>query len=151
MDNQKYLAKDRRRFRYINDLLHNTKMCTKCEIIKPLSRFYKDRRNNGYLSRCISCYKCYSDSSGNREKHKLHYNGNKDRAIDYLGGKCKDCDEVFIRDVYDFHHRNPKEKSFGIGEKLQGVWKNLPPELDKCDLLCANCHRTRHYKERIAA
>jgi len=148
--------RDIRRFRYINDLLHNTKMCTKCEIIKPLSRFYKDSRkmqyrNKGYLSRCISCYKCISDSPENRERQKLHYNGNKDRAIDYLGGKCKDCDEVYVRDVYDFHHRSPKEKSFGIGEKLQGVWKILPPELDKCDLLCANCHRTRHHKERIAA
>ena len=151
MDNQKYLAKDLRRFRYINDLLHNTKMCTKCEIIKPLSRFYKDSRNKGYLSRCISCFTCIGSTPENRERQKLHYNGNKDRAIDYLGGKCKDCGGVFIRDVYDFHHRNPKEKSFGIGEKLQGVWKILPPELDKCDLLCSNCHRIRHYEERIAA
>ena len=75
----------------------------------------------------------------NRIKHKRE-------AIDYLGGECKKCG---LRDdnlhVYDFHHRDPSKKHFGLSGKFKSnSVETLKPELDKCDLLCSNCHRKEH-------
>lgn len=52
--------------------------------------------------------------------------------------------------VLDFHHRNPLEKSFEISTKATGGWgiKTLLKEIEKCDVLCANCHRIHTYEER---
>lgn len=47
-----------------------------------------------------------------------------------------------------FHHRNPEEKSFGIAAKGEArSWVKTVKELDKCDLLCANCHAELHAAE----
>ena len=64
----------------------------------------------------------------------------KKRAIIYLGGKCRRCGGVFPDEVYDFHHRDASLKEFHISRKSVR-WATLVKELDKCDLLCANCHR----------
>ena len=100
----------------------------------------KSQRRNEY-----TCKPCINADQRRRQGI------NKQRAIEYLGGKCKDCSGVYVRDVYDFHHRNPEEKDFSIGDGLLHKWEKIEPELDKCDLLCSNCHRIRHYEERIAA
>ena len=57
--------------------------------------------------------------------------------------------------IYDFHHRDPKTKIKNIGELLQSrnslnMSKKLLEELDKCDLLCANCHRRKHHRDIMA-
>lgn len=70
---------------------------------------------------------------------------NKQRAIEYLGGKCIDCGlKSEYRGVYDFHHVNPEEKDSDPGSLLHYSWARIVAELDKCVLLCANCHRIRH-------
>ena len=82
--------------------------------------------------------------------HTLHVHQKKRdikrRAIDYLGGKCQRCGYKGIPSVYDFHHKNPEEKDFSWGETRK-TWDNLKSELDKCVLLCANCHREVHDEE----
>lgn len=88
-----------------------------------------------------------------RHKNKDQFNSksrertlaNKIKAIEYLGGQCKQCGGVFHPSVYDFHHRNPKEKEIGISVIKGRKWENIQTELDKCDLLCSNCHREIHY------
>lgn len=72
----------------------------------------------------------------------------KIRGIEYLGGKCKDCN---LKDdcpgVYDFHHLDSNLKSFNISKSGHIFsWENVKLELNKCILLCANCHRKRHFK-----
>ena len=71
----------------------------------------------------------------------------KVKAIDYLGGKCYNCDVVGVPAIYDFHHKNPQEKNFSWGAKRTSNWDNLKKELDKCILLCSNCHRELHDRE----
>jgi len=45
----------------------------------------------------------------------------------------------------DFHHIDPKEKEFGLSVKrLTRSWEKMKKELDKCVLICANCHREVH-------
>jgi len=51
---------------------------------------------------------------------------------------------VFPDSVYEFHHRDPNEKDFTIGNCLNKRWETIKSELDKCDLVCANCHRLGH-------
>ena len=43
-----------------------------------------------------------------------------------------------------FHHRDPLTKSFGIGGSHCRKWELLIKELDKCDLVCSNCHDEIH-------
>ena len=73
----------------------------------------------------------------------------KRSAIEYKGGKCQDCGCVsnLTDDVvkFDFHHL--KDKEFAISDSQSKGWKTLKNELDKCLLLCANCHRMRHTNE----
>lgn len=82
----------------------------------------------------------------------------KAQLVAYKGGRCYDCGQVFPQCCFDFDHRNPKNKCFNIGE--QGARGTPLPELmveaDKCDLVCANCHRIRTYgnpdiSEKISA
>ena len=68
----------------------------------------------------------------------------KQAAIRLLGGKCVRCGFAGGIAAFQFHHRNPKEKDFGIGAVTQKSWKVIKQELAKCDLLCANCHCLEH-------
>jgi predicted HNH restriction endonuclease len=69
---------------------------------------------------------------------------NKKLAIEYLGGKCMKCNGVFHPDVYDFHHKDSSEKDVCVGRLLSRKFERVTNELDKCILLCANCHRIIH-------
>ena len=124
------------------------KACSKCGILKPLNEFYKGCGRGGHRAECILCHLSVLKTPEGRKRINLRNNQAKDRAIAYLGGKCKDCGGGFIRDVYDFHHRNTKDKAFTLSQRFARSWEVLKPELDKCDLLCANCHRIRHHEQR---
>lgn len=66
----------------------------------------------------------------------------KTLAIKYKGSKCIVCSYDKYQGALDFHHVNPNEKDFGISAKgYTRSWKKIKAELDKCVLVCANCHR----------
>lgn len=70
----------------------------------------------------------------------------KKRAVEYLGGKCNRCNLVDkCLDVYCFHHKDPSTKSFKISSRRM-KFETIRDELDKCLLLCVNCHRKEHCK-----
>ena len=59
---------------------------------------------------------------------------------------CVDCGETHPA-CLDFHHRDPKQKSFSIGkEGVKFSKERILAEIAKCDVLCANCHRKRHWR-----
>ena len=66
-------------------------------------------------------------------------------------GECMDCGMKVTRENYfcfDFDHREPMEKSFAISSKSRDVARaTLEAEFDKCDLVCANCHRIRTHQQ----
>jgi len=72
------------------------------------------------------------------------------KAIELLGGCCSSCKQIYDPCVYDFHHVNPKDKSFTIGENMLVSEDRFYSELVKCKLLCANCHRLEHKKDNNA-
>ncbi len=66
-------------------------------------------------------------------------------AVQYKGGQCQICGYKKCEGALEFHHLNPKEKDFGIGQKgYSRSWKKVQSELDKCILICSNCHQEIH-------
>ena len=71
-------------------------------------------------------------------------------AVNYKGGSCEKCGYNRCIDALEFHHNNSSKKDFSISEKgYTRSWDKVKEELDKCSLLCANCHREIH--ARVAA
>lgn len=68
----------------------------------------------------------------------------KSNMFDYLGGKCKRCNNDDRR-VLCFHHLDPLQKKFDVSTKWNLNYKKLKIELDKCVLLCRNCHAIIHF------
>jgi hypothetical protein len=73
-----------------------------------------------------------------RQRRKL-------RAIEYLGGACSICNYKKSPRALQFHHKDPSQKDFGIGS-TNVSWKRTVKELDKCILVCSNCHAEIHDK-----
>lgn len=66
----------------------------------------------------------------------------KAKAVEYLGGSCVCCGYDRHQGVLDFHHLDRSTKEFAIsGQGLTRSWEKIKAELDKCILVCANCHR----------
>lgn len=136
------------------------KICTFCNETKKMQDFYlKDSLNNRYHSHCKQCYKIkrlsyqqiHYEKYGQqyRERAKIRKNIiQKQRYIqllDYLDGKsCEYCGFNDIR-ALEFDHIDQNTKSFGIARALSDClkWETILAEINKCRLLCANCHRIR--------
>lgn len=70
----------------------------------------------------------------------------KKQAVEYMGSKCQICGYDKCVWAFDFHHKNPNEKEFEIARYLTLSWEKIKVELEKCLMLCANCHRELHYE-----
>lgn len=70
-------------------------------------------------------------------------------AVKRLGGKCARCGYDKCYWALDFHHKNPTEKTIAFGRHKMKKWEDYWGEAQKCELLCANCHRELHYEESI--
>lgn len=121
-------------------LINDGKFCPKCEKMKDTSDFYKrfTKDRDGLAGYCKYCS---NDYHGNRLKEI------KIKMITYKGGKCVDC-ELNHKDthycVFDFHHLDPKTKDPNFNRIKYQNWDKIKEEIDKCVLLCSNCHRLRH-------
>jgi len=73
------------------------------------------------------------------------YRSKKLKAIEYKGGKCKKCGYDKCPGSLQFHHRNPSEKDPNWKHVRSWSFSKTKKELDKCDLLCANCHGEVHW------
>lgn len=84
------------------------------------------------------CTKCRSEAVQKR-RDKV-----KRMAVEYKGGKCSTCGYDKCIAAMEFHHPNA-DKDFGISELgYTRAWEKIRAELDKCVMLCANCHREAH-------
>lgn len=68
----------------------------------------------------------------------------KEKAVIYKGGRCTHCSGMFPYPAMQFHHRNPEEKDCSWTKLRLKSWDKITVELDKCDLICANCHAIHH-------
>ena len=85
------------------------------------------------------CKKCSVEAvQRRREKLKL-------LAVEYKGGECEVCGYKKCVNALEFHHIDPNEKEFGVGEnRYTRSIEAIKKELDKCILVCSNCHREIH-------
>ncbi len=66
------------------------------------------------------------------------------QALEYLGGRCKKCGFNEDTSILIFHHLDPCDKKYNISEKLSKGFEYVQAELNKCILLCLNCHKIVH-------
>lgn len=67
----------------------------------------------------------------------------KKKAVALKGGKCSMCGFQGHQSVFDLHHLYGKKKKINF----RTTWDKIEKELEKCILLCANCHRLLHYEK----
>ena len=90
-----------------------------------------------------ACYDCIPDDKQHDASLKRRLV--KEKAVRVKGNKCEICGETYPPGVYDFHHLDPAQKDFNIWNKHATVkWDIVEKEIEKCALLCANCHRLVH-------
>ena len=111
-------------------------VCSQCKEIKNIYQDFYWSGNKRVHSICKTCV-C--------ENEKKKY---QQRLDDFESYKktlfCKKCGEKRFY-LLDFHHRNPEEKEFTISDRTRTSLDKLKKEIEKCDILCANCHREWHY------
>lgn len=99
-------------------------------ICKECGKTFKSQYN---YSKCDIC----------RVKKSRH--DRKKRAIIYKGGKCIFCGYNKCDASLDFHHVDPKIKEMQFSASLRYSWETIKQELDKCVLVCKNCHGEIHW------
>jgi len=93
----------------------------------PDKRKYADRAK--YLIRAVA-----------KRRKKI-----REMAVEYKGGKCMLCGYNKCIQALEFHHIGNTEKDFGISDKgYTRSWERVKKEIDRCILVCANCHRELH-------
>ncbi len=114
----------------------DTKYCTKCNNTLDINEFYTRRDSKGHTSYCKVC----TNKQTTMRQRLL-----KQLAVDYKGGCCVNCGYNKYIGALEFHHTNPDEKDFTIANCKHTAFNDkIKLELDKCVLLCSNCHRERH-------
>ena len=114
----------------------NGKTCPNCQESKRLDEFYDRRGKKGGSVYCIACSNNESRERGRRFKQK---------CVDYKGGCCQECGYDKYIGALQFHHLDPSQKDFSLSKvKSHSFNDKIKEELDKCVLVCANCHFEIH-------
>lgn len=115
------------------------KKCSSCNQIKSKNLFYKTNTTGTLSSQCKECTR--------KSKHDMYLNV-KIKCVEYKGGQCNKCGYSKCIKALEFHHIDPNEKDFNLTKVRILSWDNqkerIIKELDKCILVCANCHREIH-------
>ena len=70
--------------------------------------------------------------------------------FNYKGAACQDCgiSDPTRLEIYDYHHVDPSTKAYEVSKIIKGPLDKLMIEVDKCVLLCSNCHKSEHARLR---
>ena len=100
--------------------------------------------NKGQGRKSLSlCKKCHAINNAERgHRNRLEY-------IAYKGGRCEICGYDKCSAALDFHHKDPNEKDPTFDNIRYWGLEKAKKELDKCLLVCSNCHRELHYMAPI--
>lgn len=114
-----------------------TKICSKCKKELPLTEYYS--RGNGKLR--SECKQCHS----NYVKSKYHERKDTIGEVKATNG-CVKCGDIRPY-VLDFHHKDPTIKDANIARMTSNKNRieDIQKEIDKCVILCSNCHREFHH------
>lgn len=138
------------------------KKCSICKIEKPRSEFnWKSKSCGKKHSACRICEnkskrekyatskstrKYYRDKAARRRRER------QDKIVSWLNEQDLQCERCGASHpaVIVFHHRDPAQKKYNVAHIKGGAvsFEAFINEVEKCNVLCANCHRIHHYNER---
>lgn len=130
------------------------RICSKCKIEKSISEYGVRRASkDGLMTMCKEC---------NRVKQRKQYKGNKKYYLDRNrelrslnrekykktkeGKPCSHCGGIFPQVCMDYDHVDPSTKRMCVAQMMGYSWKDIQKEIDKCELICSNCHRIKTYE-----
>lgn len=127
--------------------LHNTKnlvsmyddgykKCPRCEKVLEISMFYI--RSDREQQPSSFCKKCVHQQTVERQR------AFKELSVEYKGGRCSLCGYNRYNGSLEFHHLDPLKKDFCISKCHFTNFEKIKKELDKCILVCSNCHKEIH-------
>lgn len=103
------------------------------------NREYNYDRNKGH--RKTLCNSCVTT---------LRINNFKDSIYNSFNNKCQICGYSKCRQALCFHHLNPQTKNFEIADSWRYTSKEkIIKEIEKCILICSNCHAEIHTNTHI--
>lgn len=129
------------------------KICSTCKQSKAYSAFHKLKTSSdGYTRRCKECQKAtnarhyttnksayLSSANRNRLKTTAAYQKFKDTLV------CVRCGESRSW-CLSFHHTDPSKKDLNVSALISHSWNKIQEEIEKCIVLCHNCHADEHYR-----
>ena len=102
---------------------------------------------NGWTRKfCYTCAPHEDENMSHAQAVTIKRRAIKKMLIERAGGKCSNCGYNKCVRALEFHHLNPEEKDFGISKTLTKSISALKEEVDKCVLLCSNCHAEEHQR-----
>lgn len=135
------------------------KVCCRCKEEKEEEDFtFKNKSQNIRNKTCKKCFieirknwynknklKVIQKINSNKNKNKLWFEDYKKKLV------CSNCGENHIA-CLDFHHLDPNKKELSITAIARNTYsiKRIMEEINKCIVLCSNCHRKLHYNENHA-
>lgn len=135
--------------------LPDVRTCNKCHVEQSIENFYWISKKNPEKGRAYRCKGCEAERSKanyqadpeTRNKQNL---ARRMRNLELVQAKkaipCTDCGIQYPPYVMDFDHL--RDKSFNISMSLGRSPDLLLMEIEKCDVVCANCHRIRTHERR---
>jgi hypothetical protein len=130
------IYKTRKKEIIVNEFGVELKICPKCNCQKELTKenFYINSNGKTH-SWCKMC----NDKISYKKQKEL-----KQKCVDIKGGKCVFCGYNKYVGSMDFHHIDPNKKEYSISDLRTYSFDKLKVELDKCILVCRNCHGELH-------
>jgi len=99
----------------------------------------------------LYCYECSPSKMSSADAIRYRKRRIKHLLVLSKGGKCERCGYNTCEGALQFHHRDPSQKEFALSDfnlnNADFSMAKVYAELDKCDMLCANCHAEIHYLE----
>ena len=137
--------------------MRTMKKCTKCLRKKSEDSFsFKNRIKGTRQSVCKGCHSRFLKSYYKTNK-QAHLDRNKvsyGKRLQYVrdlkeSNPCMDCRKKYPHFIMEFDHRD--EKAFNVSSLIGWGWKMILAEIEKCDVVCANCHAERTWNRRNMA
>ena len=132
------------------------KKCNRCNVEKPLTEYYKNsKRVYPYCKACAKQKYAKTHYESNKELYKQRAKSSQQKLIEeYREYKskcsCQVCGET-RHWCLSFHHTDPSQKDIEVATILTyNNRKRLFEEIEKCIVVCHNCHADIHYQERFA-
>jgi hypothetical protein len=133
--------------------------CSKCRQVKSVQDFHRWNRGGGFQPWCKACRRVYD-----AEYHRLNRTRRKKQKQLWHAGflawyrslkegrPCSDCDQIFEPEAMHWDHREGTQKQHNVAD-LGRRWNKarVLAEVEKCDLVCANCHAARTVHRRNGA